>query len=93
MATIKKRLHQIFSPVATKMHAATRINSGPRTANETLQEYIQIFADFVIQVMGTDPTALTFQVTIVLFIRHLLNKEMKKKQVAGAKTICKITLV
>ena len=33
---------------------------------------------------GSDPTSVTCQVTIILFIVHLFNKEIKK-QVAGAK--------
>ena len=40
----------------------------------------------IIQVRGTDPTAVICQVAIVLFIRHLFNKEIKMK-VARAKTI------
>ena len=83
---VQKILCQVFSPVATKMCAATRICSRPQVVNETLQEYIQGFTDFVIQTKGTYPTAVTCQVTIVLFIRHVFDKEMRKL-VAGAKTI------
>ena len=34
--TVEKRLCQVFSPVATKMHAANGIHSRPQVANETL---------------------------------------------------------
>ena len=70
----------VFSPVATKMHAATQILSRPQARNENIHR----FTNWVIQATGTDPTAVACQVTIVLFIRCLLNKEIKK-QVAGAK--------
>ena len=30
---IKKRLCQVFSPIPTKMHAATRVHSRPQAAN------------------------------------------------------------
>ena len=51
----RKRLCQVFSPVATKMNAANGICSHLQAANETLQESIQGFADLVIQATGTDP--------------------------------------
>ena len=35
---VKKRLCQVFSPVATKVHGTTRIHSRPQAANETLQD-------------------------------------------------------
>ena len=40
----------------------------------------------VIQVTGTDPTAVTCQVITMLFIRHLFSKDIKN-QATGAKTI------
>ena len=61
---------QLFSPVST---------------NETLQEYIQRFIDLAIQATGTGPTAVTCQVTILLFIRQLFHKEIQKR-VAEVKT-------
>ena len=61
------------------MHAATGIHSRSKATNETLQEYIQWFMNLVILATGTDPNAVTCHVTIVLFIRHLLNKEIKKQ--------------
>ena len=60
---VKKRLCQVFSPVATKEHAATQIHSRLQAANETLQEYMQRFTDLVIQATGADPTSVTCQVT------------------------------
>ena len=77
------------------MHVAIRIHSRSQTTNETLQEYIQIFTDFVILTTGTDPTTVTCQVTTIIFIRHLFNIVMiirhllnnkSKKQVVVAKT-------
>ena len=58
------------------MHAAIRIHSRPHAVNETLQEYIQRVTDLVIHTTGTDPTVVICQVIIVLFIRHLFNKEI-----------------
>ena len=84
--TLKKRLCQVFSPMATKMHAATWIHSCLQSANKTLLEHVQRFTDLVVHTTGTDPTPVTCQVTIVLFIRHLFNKEIRK-HVAGTKTI------
>ena len=71
--TAKKRLCQVFSPGATKMHAATRILSRPQATNKTLQEYTQRFTDLVIKAMGTDPTVGTCLGTTVLHIRHFLS--------------------
>ena len=75
--TVKKRLCHVFSPVATKMHAATRIHSRPQVASETPQEYIQRFTDLVLQAVGTNSTPVTCQVAIILLIRHF-NKEIRK---------------
>ena len=83
---VKMSLCQVFSPLATKVHAATQIYFRPQAANETLQEYIQRYTDLVIHATGADLTSVTCQVTIILFIRHFFNKEIKK-QVAGAKNI------
>ena len=60
------------------VHAATQIHSRPQIANETLQGYIKRFTDLVIHATGADSTLVTSQVTIILFIRHLLNKEINK---------------
>ena len=60
--------------VATKMYAYTRILSRPQAANENLQDYTHKFTDLVNHATGTDPAAVTCQVTTVLFIRHLFNK-------------------
>ena len=60
--------------MATKIYAAIW-----NAANETLQEYIQKFTDLVIHAAGTGPTAVTCQVIIVLFIRHLPKKEIIKQ--------------
>ena len=81
--TVKEIMPGIYS--CDKMHTATIIQSRPQAANETLQQYIQRFTDLLIYITGTEPTAVTCQVSIGLFTRHLLNKEIKK-QVAGAKT-------
>ena len=83
---VTKRLCQVFSLVVTKMPAASRIHLCLQAANETLQEHSQRFTDLVSQVTGPDLTVVIYQVTIVLFSRHLLNKETQK-QLAGAKTI------
>ena len=64
----------------------TSIHSRSKAANETLQEFIQGFTDLAIHATGADPTSVTYQVTIILFIRHLLNMRIKK-QVASAKNI------
>ena len=68
------------------MHAANGIYSQPKATKETLQEYIQTFTDLVFEANGTDPTAVTCQVTVILFIQHLFNKEIMK-QVAGSKIL------
>ena len=86
LEAVKKRLYHVSSPIATKIYVTTRIRSRTQAANETLQEYKQGFTDFVIQTTTMDPTAVTCQVTILLFSRHLFNKEIEK-QVTGTKTI------
>ena len=72
---VKETLCKVFSPTMTKMHAVTRIHSHSQATNESSQEYIQRFADFVSQAMGTDLTAVTSHGTVVLFIRHLFYYE------------------
>ena len=67
--TAKKRLCQLF-PVVTKLHAVTQIYSRPQSTNEALQEYIQRFTDVVIHETGTEPTSVTCQVIIALFMTH-----------------------
>ena len=62
------------------------MHSQAQAANETVQEYIPRCSDLVIHTTGTDPTVVTCQVTIVLFIRYLFNKKIKK-QVAEVNTI------
>ena len=44
------------------------------------------FTDLVIHVTCSEPTSVTCQVPIILFITQVFNKEIKK-QVAGAKNI------
>ena len=61
----------------------SQIHSKAHTANGTLQEYTQRFTDLVIHAMDADPTTVTCQVTVILFIRHLFNK----KEVGGTKNI------
>ena len=70
--------------MATKVQAATQIQSRPQAVNETLQEYIQQFTDFVIHAIGEDPTLDSCQVIIILLIIYVFNKEIKK-QVTGMK--------
>ena len=41
LETVEKKLCQVFSPMATKMHAATQIHSRPQAGNETLYELFQ----------------------------------------------------
>ena len=53
---------------------------------DTLQEYIQSITDMVIHATGTYPTAVTCQLTIVIFLRHSFNDRIKKK-VAEARII------
>ena len=60
-----------------KVHVTTWIHSRHHAAYETLLEYIQRFTNLVIQAICTDPTTVTCQVTLVLFIKHLFNKETK----------------
>ena len=86
MGCRKQKLCQVLCPVATKVHAATQIHSRPQAANELLQEYIPRFTDLVIHSTGTEPTSGTCQVTIILCIRHLFDKEIKK-QVTGTENI------
>ena len=83
---VKKRLCQVFSPVATQMHVATKNHSTPESASETLQKYIHQFIDLVTLATGQDPTSITCQVIIVSFIRQCFNKEIKK-QVTETKNI------
>ena len=82
----EKILYQILSPETTKVYATTQIHYRVQAANETLLVYIQRFTDLVIHATGAHPTSVMCQVTIIPFIRHLFNKEIKK-QVAGTKNI------
>ena len=84
--SVKKWRYKVLSPKVAKVHAATRIHPRSQSPNRMFWECVQRFTDFVIQATCTDPTPVTCQVTIVLFIWHLFNKEMKEQE-AGAKTI------
>ena len=61
-------------------------HSRLQSANETLKENIQQFTALVMHITGEDSTSVTCQIIIVLFIRHLFNKEIRK-QVAKAKNM------
>ena len=89
---VKKRLFEGFSPVVTTMHASTRNNSRPQAANKEYQKLglhtydtkqnekhpcTERFTDLVVQVTGMYPAAVTCQMTIPLFIRHLFNEGFK----------------
>ena len=85
---VKMRLCQVFGPVAIKVHAATQIYSRPQTADDILKEHILQFTDLIIHATGTDLTSLTCHITIILFIRHLFNKEIKKEVARGRISKC-----
>ena len=86
MGYSEKRLCKVFCPVATKVHAATEIQSRQHAVNEILLGYIQRFTGLVIHATHAEHSSATCQVTVILLIRHHFNKETKK-QIAGMKNI------
>ena len=74
-----KKLYQVYSPVDTQVQVPTQIHFRPQAANEALQEYIQRLTDLVMHATYADLTSVMCQVTIIFFIRHLFNKEIKNK--------------
>ena len=82
---IKKRLEEVYSPIATELHVASDLHRK-QWPDETLQEYIQKFTHLTEEAIGVDPANITNRVIIFLFIKNLYNKDIRRR-VAGANII------
>ena len=85
---IKRKLEEVYSPIATKVHAGSDLHCKQQP-DKTLQEFIQNFTDLTEKVLGTDPADITNKVIIFLFIKYLYNKDIQR--VAGAKALNTLT--
>ena len=66
---IKRKLEEVYSPIATEVHAASDLHQQQRP-DEALQEYIQNFMDLTEKAMGIYPANITNHVIIFLFIKN-----------------------
>ena len=73
---IKRKLEELYSPIATEVHAASDLHHKQRP-DKTLQEYIQTFTDLTEKAMGIDPANIINWVIIFLFIKNLYNKDIR----------------
>ena len=83
----KKGMEDMYSPIATEVHAASELHK--KWTDETLQEYIQNYKDLTEKAMGVHPGNVHNLVTILiilLFIKNVYNKDIRQ-YVAGAKAI------
>ena len=82
---IKKKLEEVYSSISTEVHVAIDLHrkQGP---DETLEEYIQNFADLLVKAMEVDPANMTNWVIICLFIRNLYNKDIRNIRRRDAST-------
>ena len=71
---IKRKFGEVYSPMATEVHAASHIHRK-QCPDETLQEYIKKCTDLTEKAMGTGPANITNCVIIFLFIKNLYNKD------------------
>ena len=71
---IKRKLEEVYSPIATEIHAASDLHHK-QMPDKILQNYIQIFTNLTEKAIGTDPANITNRVIIFLFIKNLYNKE------------------
>ena len=74
---IKRKLEEVYSPIATEVHTASDLHHKQRE-DETLQEYIQNFIDLTEMAMGIDPAYITSRIIIFLFITNLYNKDIRR---------------
>ena len=75
----KKILRESFSSIQTKEHANSFLMGRSQRANESLQEYIHVFAELAKITTGLDPRQITESMMITLFNKHLYNHHIKKQ--------------
>ena len=82
---LKRRLQEVYSFVATDVHAATDL-LRKQHADESLQDYIAYWTKMCHRSMKYHPTSIDNKLVIVLFIKNLYNKDISHR-VAGAKNV------
>ena len=63
---IKRKLKEVYFPIATEVHAASKLHCKQRP-DETLQEYIQNFTNLTEKTMAIYPANITNRV-IIFFV-------------------------
>ena len=74
----KKILRENFSNLQSKTHAQSYLINRAQRSNETLQEYVHLFAELAKTITGTDARHNTKNLYVTLFNRHLYNRHIKK---------------
>ena len=82
---LKRKLQEVYSLVATDLHAATELLRKQHT-DELLQDYIAYWTEVCHQSMKMDPTTIDNKLMITLFIKNLYNRDIRQS-VAGAKNV------
>ena len=80
----KRLLRENFSNLQTKQHASVRLMTRAQKQDETLQEFIYQFAELVRLVSGQEPNQVTDPLKVIIFNKHLFNREIKKTVAKGS---------
>ena len=75
----KRILRENFSNIQTKEHANSFLMGRCQRPNESLQEYIHVFAELAKITTGLEPKQITESMMITLFNKHLYNHHIKKQ--------------
>ena len=74
----KKILRENFSNLQSKTHAQSYLINRAQRSNETLQDYVHLFAELAKTITGMDARHNTENLYVTLFNRHLYNRHIKK---------------
>ena len=66
---IKRKMEEVYSPIATKVHATSDLHHKPRP-DKALQEHIQNFTNLTEKAMRTDPANITNRVKKFLLVKN-----------------------
>ena len=85
MEQIKRKLQEVYSLVATDVHAATDL-LRKQLADQSLQDYFAYRTEMCHRSMEYDLMNIDNKLVIILFIKNHYNKDIRQR-VAGAKTV------
>ena len=74
----KRILRENFSNIRTKVHACMHIADRRQRSGESLQAFIYYFTEMMKIISGQEPKQITETYMITLFIKNVLNKDIRK---------------